>query len=234
MNNNVLNMSRIFKLIKNDLILQSKTIFIVAVTLLVVSSLMPFHVSTSSFFYFIMLYVGGFIYTSNVFNDLHDPRKSFYFLTLPSSNLEKFLSKLLVSSVGYSSGLLLAYYVCSWISMVINFWFFHQTFYPLNIYQPQLWANIGKYIILQSMVLLGAIVFKKHALIKTILTVGCLYLVINILAFLLSANICFDCQNGWSISFRSMMQVGLSIFWVVLAPLCWILTYSRISRYELK
>src|SRR5437870_5174244 len=102
---------RLLRLLTNDLRLQTKTILITAITVAVFLALLPFHVTGSPDAYFLILYIGGFIVTSMAFNELHDRNKAHYYLTLPCSNLERFLNKWLLTSIGYAIGTLLIYYL---------------------------------------------------------------------------------------------------------------------------
>ena len=51
--------------------------------------------------YAALLFLGGYIVTSLAFREVHREESGTFYLTLPGSALEKYLSKLLVTSVGY-------------------------------------------------------------------------------------------------------------------------------------
>lgn len=226
---------RLLQLTSNELRLYSKTILIVAATVAVFLTLLPFEASAGTSTYFVILYVGGFIITSFAFNDLHDRRKAHLFLMLPCTNLEKFLSKWLLTTLGYAMGLLLLCCIFSLLSMVINFLLLKSVVPFFDILQSGLWIGIGKYIILQSIVLLGAIIFKKYVLIKTALFIGCLLLLISIFSIMAAWVFCHDCVfSGLSSVMQMIFKGGHFLFWIVLAPFCWYITYLRLTESELR
>lgn len=228
-----LSVKRLSWLMINDLRLHSKNIMIVAATLIVFFALVPYHVTSNTTAYFSILYIGGFIISSFAFADYHDPRKAFLFLTLPCTNLERFLSKWLSTTVMFSIGLLSFYYLFSLLSYSINLLVYHQQMQLLDISQPALWVGIGKYITLQSVVLLGAITFKKYALIKTGLTIGCILLVFSLVMALLTWIFCPNCiLNG--IAYNLSSKGHDFIFWLIAAPLFWVVTYLRLNEIELR
>ena len=63
-----------------------------------------------------MLIVGGLICTSTIFADLHHPLQRFHYLTLPCSNLERFLSRYLLSAPLYYLYVLVAYAILDWVA----------------------------------------------------------------------------------------------------------------------
>jgi hypothetical protein len=230
--NNIFCLKRFSRLILNDLRLRKKIIFISAATLIIFFALMPFHVTSSLGFYFFILYIGGFYISSTAFQEVHDSRKAYLFLTLPCSNLERFLSKWFLTSLGYALGLLAIYYAFSWISFIVNAFIFHQYTQVFDITAPYLWLKIEKYIILQAVILLGAIYFKRHALIKTALCIGSLFLLYSIFSALLTWMLCPGCF-AYPLTMQIILQT-YHAFWLLLAPFCWLLTYYRLSESELK
>lgn len=231
--NNMFNWQRFSHLIINDLRLHLKTILIVSVTLLICLILLP--LDTRSFAtYQMILFIGGFIITGLAFNDLHDRNRAHAFLMLPCSHLERFLSRWLLTSLMYALGVLIFYYVFSTLNSFTNAILFKQPFLLLNIFEPTLWIEIGKYIILQSVVLLGAIVFKRYALIKTILVTSGFIFFLIITSLLITWKSCPNCFLAMSETIAAILKGGYFIFWIILAPICWYLTYLRLTEYELQ
>lgn len=227
---NSFSLQRLSRLIVNDLKLHSKTMLITAITLAIFLSLF----SMGGFgVYYIILYLGGFILTSFAFNELHDYRRAHLFLTLPCSNLERFLTKWFLTSIGYAIGVLIIYYVFSLINIAVNSLFYHQVINPLNLLQENLWLSIGKYIILQSIILLGAIVFKKYALIKTALVIASILLILTLFSFSLTWMFCPDCIQSGEFILQNLLHGIYFTFWVIIAPICWYFAYLRLSKYEL-
>ena len=232
---NAISMNRLYRLLKIDLLKSKKTILITVATLVVILALLPFHVTGGTGTYFFLLYIGGFIVTGYAFSEMHDRRKSFQYLTLPCSNAERFLAKWLLTAVIYALGVLLLYFLFSCLSVGINLLLFHRTISVFNLTQPALWIGLGKYIILQSIVLLGAAYFKKNVLLKTALSIGCLLIVVATLMLLIAWVFCPSCFFGGAFDLISLSLHGAYfLFWIVLAPLCWFVTYLRISDCEIK
>lgn len=227
------NLKRLQHLMINDLKLQAKLILIVGAALVVFLSLIPFPVTGNSMVYFQILYIGGFIITSFAFTELHDFRRAHLLLTLPCTNLERFLNKWFLTSVGYAIALLIIYYLFSLLSATVNLVIYQQQVGVLDILQPALWEGIGKYIILQSIVLLGSILFKKYALIKTALAMGCLFFLVSMLLLWFAWSFCPNCARG-VFMIQTTLTGGYFVFWIIAAPICWFLTYLRLIKYELR
>lgn len=233
-NNDTLNFKRFLYLLTNNLRVQAKPIMMVAATLTLFLMLMPYHASGESAMYFQILYIGGFIVTSLAFKDLHDHSKAHLFLMLPCSNLERFLSRWLLTSVIYALGTLLLYYVYSLVSTVVLIQIFNKQSSTLPLIDSELWMGILKYIILQSVVLLGAISFKRFILIKTALVVGVFFTLLSLFSVLSGLVLLFPDYSQSKSLFELMFNGSHFIFWVILAPFCWYLTYLRLTEYELK
>jgi hypothetical protein len=231
-NHDIFDFKRLYNLIMISLKPQGRTLSIVAAVILLFVLFAPFTNSHNFSTYFTVLYFGGFIVTSKIFNDLHDPQQAHLFLMLPCSNLERFLSKWLLSSVGFALATLVLCFVFSLLTASINQF---NDLHPLNLTEPDLWIEICKYIILQSVVLLGAVTFKSHSLIKTVLAVGCLFFVLSLFSFLVTLITFFPDHLAQGASMLTVSLTGWHfLFWVALAPICWYITYLRITEYELK
>lgn len=228
-----LSFKRLFHLLKNDLRLQKKPIGIVAAILILFSIMMPIGIYQDFSDYFMMLYLGGFIITSFAFSDLHNYPKAHLFLTLPCSNLERFLNKWILTSIGYALTLLGFYCFLSFLSSIANLFIHQQTIRIIDLSQPDLWIGIYKYIILQSVVFLGAITFKRYVLIKTALTIGLLFLAFSIFLLAINAIMLFPYYNQIELLLNTTHTLAHFIFWFLLAPFCLIITYFRLTEYEL-
>lgn len=232
---NTLILNRLYRLIKIDITTNRKNILITSAAFIVILALLPFHFSGSTGAYLWILYIGGFMITNKAFNEMHNHRKAFTYLTLPCSNLERFLSKFLLTTVIFAIGLLAAFYLCSLLSVITNEIFFHNIVTLFDLASTGLWIGIGKYIILQSLFLLGAAYFQKHSVTKTTLVLGCLFIVFAIVLFLFSWIICPSCNQYGLFDLILKSLNGLYfIFWIVVAPICWMVTYVRIAESEIK
>jgi hypothetical protein len=228
----IFNLKRLYNLILIELKSNAKSILIVSATIIVFLALLPFVKASNEDTYFTILYLGGFIVTSRIFNDLHDPVRAPLFLMLPCSNLERFLSKWFLSSIGYALGTLLVFYLFSLSSALLNLFIYK---HPLAIMHGSLWIGIWKYSILQSLVLLGAITFKKYSLLKTTLVLACIFLAFTVFSFFVTLFIFLPSHLPQGAAMvETSLTGGNFIFWIIMAPICWYITYLRLSEYELR
>lgn len=231
----MLNFNRLWQLIKIDIITHKKNILVTSAAFIAILALIPFHVSASIDVYYFILYIGGFMITNRAFNEMHDQRKAVAYLTLPCSNFERFLSKFLLTTVFFALALLAIFYSFSLLSVITNALFFHRSVGSFNLHSMMLWVVIGKYIILQSVFLLGAAYFQKNAVTKTTLVLCCFFIALAMLSFLFTWIICPACNQGSLVNLFSISLHGFYfIFWIALAPICWFITYVRVSESEIK
>ena len=225
-------LDRLTHLISNELKYHKRIIFIVAALFAVFSALMPAHMIANFKEYLFILYAGGLIISSYAFSDLHNPLTAYQLLMLPCSPIERFLSKWLLTSIMYALAALVVYYLCSLLKMAISFFIFKAITTPLDMLQWPLWISISKYVLTQSIVLLGAISFKKYALIKTLLIWGLLSIILFAFAWCVS-------WIGESDYIRVAMMNAMThaliyTFSIGLAPICWYVTYLKLTEYELR
>jgi hypothetical protein len=203
--------------------------------------------------YFLLLFLGGYIVTSMIFKELHTGSQNLVYLTLPGSSLEKYASKLLVSSLGYAAGSLLFYTAVSAASEGLNRLIFdrgHELFNPFT--RPVLLA-VAVYLVTQAVFLVGSVYFRKLAFIKTNLVLGLYGLTVVFVVMLAvwilfrayAAGTHFDLQPYFQrLGGSGELQAELKpvaekfllaarvIFWAVTAPLCWIIGYLRLRETE--
>ena len=136
--------------------------------------------------YPIVLIVLGYILSSFAFSEVHDPRSGAYALTSPGSTLEKFVAKVLLTSVGWTIAVTLAYMATTAIGAGLSELIFGQSH---GIFVPRgrlVWEMIGGYLVSQSIFVFGSIYFKKAAFLKTVLAatiIGILFAIFFIVAF---------------------------------------------------
>lgn len=198
-----------------------------------------------------ILGIGGYILTSLAFLDLHDAKRASHYLTLPGSTLEKYVSRLLLTTVGWTL-LAMAFFtlttlVSAGISMVI-FRDAGEIFLPVT---RRTWNSVGTYIVTQSIFLFGAVYFKKNHLLKTILA-AVLFAFGFSLVSLLTARLAFigefagilpteaelnrlfgDVSNDANLRFaESLATIGRVVYWSVMPLYFWILGYRRMRETE--
>lgn len=114
---------------------------------------------------------GGLIFTSTIFADLHHPLQRFHFLTLPCSILERFLSRYLLSAPLYYLYVLIVYAVFDRMAALIAEVTMGTSASAFAPFDPQILHLTLTYFGLHALMFGGAIYFRSHALIKTLLSV---------------------------------------------------------------
>lgn len=232
--NTVLDISRLKQLLINDIRVNKKSMLITAATILVYWILLTIPGGPSWVLYNnAVLFLGGFILTSQCFNELHNTELAYHYLTLPCTNFERFLSKWLLTSVGYAIGIMVLFYLFSLFCMGYNLVLFQNLIGLPSIFEPAVWYKVGTYIVLQSIVLLGAVVFKRYSLLKTALTLGCIFLTLAVVTWTVGIKLSPFWIPSAVQNFDIFTTITGVLFWAVLAPFCWTVTYFRISEYEI-
>lgn len=202
-----------------------------------------------------LLFVGGYIVSSLAFKELHQPDRSYFYCTLPGSLVEKFSSKLLVTSLGYALGTLIFYTIVGAASEGINRLIFGRGHYFFNPLDMNILLMIAVYLVTQSVFLTGSIYFRKLAFLKTTLIVNCAVIAFGLIIALTFYLIFREhihpggldprIEAIWNKlghtgqietelgSFANIFLTLIKIlFWYVLAPVCWLISYFRFSETE--
>lgn len=235
-NNSVLSLQRVALLIRNDIV-ANWVMIRVAVAAIVAILILYNLVFTQDYYhahpqgYFLILFLGGLWITSLAFTEIHNEQKSGTYLTLPCSQLEKVLSRLLLTSILYIIVTLALYTLFYWIvDSIVRI----RTGLDLplfNPFQPIIFHWIADYLILQSVLFLGAIYFKSHVIVKTIATVGIFGLVLMFYILLLG----FIYPSGlyaMYVQIPGIQQVLQIVMWPILPIYCWVLSYIRFTDTE--
>jgi len=121
-------------------------------------------------FFGIMLGIGGLMFTSFSFNDMHHPLERYHYLTLPVSNFERFLSRYLLTGPLLVLYVLAAFSIMDWSANHVAAWAKEAErplFAPFSAISLLL---VRIYLLLQTVMFTGAICFRSYAWIKTTLT----------------------------------------------------------------
>jgi hypothetical protein len=116
------------------------------------------------------LLAGGLVLTSTIFADLHDPLQNAQYLTLPCSNLERFVSRYLLTGPLYYLYALIAYAVFDWVAGQIAEALVGKRGAPFAPFSPQMLDVTLWYFGLHALAFGGAIYFRSYALVKTALS----------------------------------------------------------------
>ncbi len=237
-NNQNFTLRRLGLLIRNDVVTHSRMIIITFATifavLLIFWLIFSPHIilpNNNPVAYAWILFAGGLWLTSYSFKELHHPQRSYHFLTLPASQLEKVFSRLLLTTLIYMAATLILYSLFYFVVSVILFiktGVFQWLFFPL---QKNVMRWIGEYLVLQSIIFLGAVYFRKHAVIKTVAWVVLfsivLFLYIIMLDYFFPIGI-FSLYNH-VLFLQNILHFAV---YVLLPVYCWILAYIRFTESE--
>lgn len=247
---NELSIKRLYLLMRCDVILHLRTIMLAMSTILGVLFLAIIFtperaasIFADSALFLVILFIAGFWLNSKTFRVFHIPRLTRNYLLIPASQMEKFLSRMLLTSFGLALFALVIYFIFSVIVCGL-LWLFYQAPIPLfAITSVKLWHGILIYWVLQSVIILASIYFKNHCLLKLILTLVILKFGLFIFTLLMSliffGEVITNSPFAWSqITFAlptvSQFYFNLFswIFWLCLAPFCWVVTYIRFKESE--
>lgn len=204
-------------------------------------------IETYSVLFPLLYFIGGFGFTSVLFYQLHQANQRTHYLTIPASSLEKFASKWLLATVGWS----LLFYV---VYMLGGFVFgtLGKTFNMSHAFDPS-FANQGMWIFfliflsVQSLFLIGAIYFNGYNFFKTVASIFA-----TIVAGIISAVIIFrvvmnpfidgmEPSNNFTVhaSFGNWVEGFIDavfLYGVVLAfpILMWTVAYFKLKEKEVK
>ncbi len=222
---------------------------------LVVFGLMLFFPSNSPFggshrlLFWFTLTLGGLIYTSKMFDEMNMPQSQQFYLTTPSSHLEKFVSKLSLSTVIFAVVTTVVFTIASWIATSV---FEMRVGHSLSSFNPFDGGNIDvikSYLVLQSIFLLGAIAFRRNSFMKTVGTLFGLGFILSTFWTVFGVGTFSEYINigrDVSFNFSGMKQlpgtIGESmetygnvmtwLFWLALAPVMWFITYFKLTEKE--
>jgi hypothetical protein len=224
-------------------------IFLVTVISALARQLGPIHKTM----YYPLLFIGGYVVTSLAFKELHLNGQSVFYLTLPGSGLEKYLSKLLVTSAGYAFGSLFFYTAVSAAAEGVNrliFGYGHPFFNPFQRYTL---IAVAVYLVTQAVFLVGSVYFRKLAFIKTNLYIWLFGIVLAVLVAVITWLIFRDFAIGNRLNLEPHFQrlgesgeleavfvpmaekygqVAKVLFWGATAPVCWVISYLRLRETE--
>lgn len=202
-----------------------------------------------------ILVVGGFVVSSTAFSELNDPKTGIHYLMLPGSSLEKYVAKLLLTSIGWTVSVLVLYTFASVVGTLVGGLFFDTTpgvFLPAT---RAIWVSIASYLVAQSIFLFGSIYFRKVAFLKTALTAVVVAFSLGIV-FVLATRIVFapvftgffdiapqysgsdpmvalnlDTADGRAL-IRGLEAAGDALVWIVTPIFFWVAGVLRLRETE--
>ncbi len=199
-----------------------------------------------------ILFIGGFAVAAGSFKGMHSRTMVLDWLMLPASMEEKFLSRLLVISLGYWFLTTLVYFLASVAGAVLSQLLFGDGI--TNIFNPlsaEVFRMLPHYIILQSVFFAGGAVYRKHQLLKTIMTIAAGFILYGLFSALIVRILIggygnythtIDFSRSFSLPlFNSTRKTGGQLFTVIrilyyglLTPFCWLVAYLRVREAEVR
>ncbi|GAA4426030.1 hypothetical protein GCM10023188_07630 [Pontibacter saemangeumensis] len=185
--------------------------------------------------YLVVFMLGGYIFTSKVFDEMHAPQKSYMFLTLPVSAAEKLLAAWFISSPVYVVVFGLMMLVLSFFSSLLAGsvdalpFLFDRTFFTC----------IQVYIVTQALFLLGATAFRGNNFLKTLLAVIVAVLLIAAysggVGYLLFGQ--SNYRGGPSDEFKDTAEYIFTkvipmLFWWLFAPFMLVVSYFKLKERQ--
>lgn len=187
-----------------------------------------------------LLYIGGYIYTAGMFSDVHHQLKGSYYLLVPASITEKFVSRLVISGLLYVIGITLAVSVFSYLIYFLAKGTSGAYLPVFSPFRPKIIKSCGIYLVTQSLFLFGSTLFRKHAFLKTFLVIIGFLIAFSIIQGIVGAFVLRENQSVQiSITIDELVQfiesvapVFKIIFWFVMAPIFWLLSVWRLRGIQ--
>jgi hypothetical protein len=241
--NNTFDIQRLFKFIQRQAALNAPPLLIAAGAvfglLLIVSILTgyygPENMGGLLIFFIVVFFLGGFILTSNIFSELHTPQKSYFYLTLPVSTLEKMVGSWILTSPLY----ILVFSVVGYLIYLIPTVMVGDSYPVPRFFNRDYFRVIGSYLVIQTLFFLGAAYFRKYNFLKTLLSVFLFQIAIGLYTALLvwllfngSVND-RDLDSGFKgVIENTVPRIAHIFFWYILGPFLLIVSYFSLKERE--
>ena len=195
-----------------------------------------------------MLMIGGFVFSGFAFYELSHKEKGMSFLLIPASQLEKWLSRFLLTSVVYAVYFWVAFGLIGLVAQGISQMIFGVQLHPFEWAGETTWFLIRIYLVLQSLFLAGSVFLGKLSFLKTPVVLGIAGGILLVITYVYVRVLIWDISEpGWglepeegyrnSVEFRTFADTTIVsvldffFFWV-LAPFFWVVSYVRLTEKE--
>ncbi|MBI9103367.1 MAG: hypothetical protein JEY99_13195 [Spirochaetales bacterium] len=205
--------------------------------------------------YMAIFIVGGILLTARAFRHYYRRERNTPLLMLPASKTEKWVEKLLMTTLGWMIGSFIVFTAYAFLSAGINELIFG--YHTSPIWWDEILVKFYlHYLVAHSVFFLGASVYKKTVLFKTVLTIFIIGVVLSLFSALFGRIVFQDLfktvvhlsnngGNGINIGpgdttpevmdfiFRlgKVMQV---FYWALIIPFCWVTSFVRFTEIEVK
>lgn len=250
------NLKRFALLLRNDLFRHYRLLLIGAGTVAAIyfiATLPPLIFSHRSIdydfhsgFFPAVLYIGGFLLSASAFSEIHNAPKNTAFFLLPATTLEKFTSRLLLTTIGFILFVGIFYLLLNLISLLITRLFTYHQFPVLKLFSKEMIFVMGVYLVTQALFLFGSIYFKSHAFMKTGLALFGLTVATALFSAIVFRIVYHDFFHHMQFMddylahdfiylddfSKTLFSIAKYLFWLVLAPFFWMLAYIRLGEKE--
>lgn len=186
----------------------------------------------------------GLIFTSMGFQDMHHPLERYQYLMLPCSNIERFLSRYLLTGPLFILYVIVVFSGMDWLGNLLTGWWKgaqEPLFSPFSVSALVL---IRVYLGVHVVMLTGAICFRSYALIKTALSLLLLLVGFGVTGFIAIRIFYWDSFKGFGFGGNHPPEMQLAPFFaatwmnaiVLTGFTLWILyvAYRCLSTHEVQ
>jgi len=194
--------------------------------------------------FYLFFFIGGFIFTSRVFNEIDRQESGYRYLTLPASTLEKLISKWLLSSIVFIIVSYVGMQIVVLLGALISVALFEVEFHIINFAKADFIIEAARYLVIHSIFFLGACAFRNHNFLKTVLAIFIVGVVVSvfttIVAYLLPGKSIIvnpeyvsELEHLNSSGFlETISQLKYIVTWYVIAPFFLIVSYFKLTERQ--
>lgn len=259
---NKFSLNRSWYLLKRDISIYKKNIFLYLTVSLAICLLASYLIPYSRSFNFAIYRVytpvilGIFIVLISLsFSELDSTEKRISYLLIPATQKEKYVTRIIVTLLGYLFLAVIIYAVNSYFVFMLSRkypLYFNNSF---NLFKDidELWENLRFYFLLHSVFFFGSVAFNKNSFLKTsvlclifiaviviILKIMTLIFIPNVqvsLALTIDDSVFYYSEEAFK-QFRVyknlLSNVSSFIIFYILPPFFWVLGYFRLKENEVK
>jgi ABC-type transport system involved in multi-copper enzyme maturation permease subunit len=185
--------------------------------------------------YHTVFFLGGYVFASQVFGELHSPQRSYTYLTLPVSTAEKLVGSWLLVSLGFVVVYWLAAFLIYVLANLVSNW----PHDPQQMFNRDFFHSVVAFLVTQTIFFLGACYFRKNNFLKTLFALFVVALVVGLytggVAWLVldkeGGNINFGQDEGYQAG-KVIEQIATVFFRYVLGPFMLIVSYFRLKERQ--
>lgn len=159
-----------------------------------------------------LLFGGGLLLAGNAYADMHHPLQRYHVLMLPVSALERFLSRYLITGPLFVLYALVLFRVFEAVAGIITEWVAGDRIPPLDPGNEVIRYSIFAFFAGHAVLLLGAIIFPRHPLPRTVLC-GIALVCLLFATVLLSIKIFFWDYFPAPFAFEPHQPFNMEPFW---------------------